>query len=269
MTTKNLIITYFTITLFSSCVSKKTYQAALEDSAQLRKDSAVLMEKTHQLEGQLAFHADSIDNLRSQYNHEISALMAQLDEKTSLISEKEGVLAERASRLREMQSKLFSQNERMNDLRRSMRRALVDVPAKDLELEIRNGKLHLNLSENLLFASGSAIIDQKGKEALSSVAEVLNSSTDLQIEIIGHTDSVPIRTARFSDNWDLSAARATAITRVLVKEYSISGERIRASGRSEHRPIASNATAEGRALNRRTEIIISPKLEVLYELLED
>lgn len=269
MRKQHLVIIVLATITFTSCVSKKTYQAALSDIEQLRKDSAYFNQKADDLDMALTRYTDSLNEFRQRHNQEISALLAQLDEKSELISEKEGVLADRANRLREMQTKLFSQNERMDDLRRSMRKALVDVPAKDLELEMRNGKLYINLSENLLFASGSAIIDVKGREALKSVADVLNNSPDLQIEIIGHTDSIPIRTARFSDNWDLSAARATSITRVLVNDYDINGERIKASGRSEHKPIASNAKPEGRAQNRRTEIVISPKLELLYQLLDD
>lgn len=266
---QNRIVVVIGILLTTACVSKKAYKTAETNITRLQTDSTSMVQQSDSLLTTINTLTDSFENYKSLQEQRTASLMAQMDKKTELLSEKEGVLTERANRLREMQSQLFDQNERMKILRRSMRKALVDIPAKDLELEMRNGKLYINLSENLLFASGSAIVDIKGREALKSVAEVLTSSPDLQIEIIGHTDSIPIRTARFSDNWDLSVARATSITRVLVEDYNISGTRIKSSGRSEHNPISTNENPEGRAKNRRTEIIISPKLELLYQLLED
>ncbi len=134
-------------------------------------------------------------------------------------------------------------------------------------LKARNGKVYVRLSENLLFPSGSAVVNPKGVDALSRLAAVLNLNSDVSVNIEGHTDSIPIR-GRFKDNWDLSTARANAIVRILVNNYKVDPIRVVASGHSYYDPIESNETADGRAKNRRTEIILSPKLDEMYKLLE-
>jgi chemotaxis protein MotB len=118
-----------------------------------------------------------------------------------------------------------------------------------------------------LFPSGSAVVNPKGKEALGKLAGVLNNNPEITVNIEGHTDSIPIRT-RFKDNWDLSTARATAIVRILTIDYKVDPVRVEASGHSQYDPVQTNSTSEGRALNRRTEIILSPKLDELFKLLE-
>jgi chemotaxis protein MotB len=134
-------------------------------------------------------------------------------------------------------------------------------------VSIKNGKVYVSLSENLLFPSGSATVNPKGKEALGKLAEVLNVNPDITVDIEGHTDSVPIH-GRYQDNWALSVARSTAIVRILTTDYQVDPIRVVASGHSQYDPVQPNATPEGRALNRRTEIILSPKLDELYKLLE-
>jgi len=123
------------------------------------------------------------------------------------------------------------------------------------------------MQESLLFPSGSAVVNPKGKEALAKVASVLNTNPDINIDIEGHTDNVPIHTKAYPDNWSLSTARATSIAHVLIDEYSVSPVKLIASGRSQYVPVASNDTQEGRAQNRRTEIILEPKYDQLMELM--
>jgi chemotaxis protein MotB len=118
----------------------------------------------------------------------------------------------------------------------------------------------------LLFPSGSAVVNPKGKQALGTLAGVLNANPDINVEIEGHTDSIPIK-GRFADNWDLSSARANAIVRILTATYKVDPVRVTASGRSKYEPVDTNATAQGRARNRRTEIILEPKLDQLMELI--
>jgi chemotaxis protein MotB len=124
------------------------------------------------------------------------------------------------------------------------------------------------MSDKLLFKSGSAAVEAKGKEAIKLLAGVLNKNQDIDILIEGHTDNVPIKTAVYRDNWDLSVARATSIVRILTDEYKITPTRLTASGKGEFWPRATNETAEGRASNRRTEIILSPKLDEIMQLLK-
>jgi chemotaxis protein MotB len=124
------------------------------------------------------------------------------------------------------------------------------------------------MTDKLLFKSGSAAVEAKGKEAIKVLAGVLDKNRDIDILIEGHTDNVPIKTAVYRDNWDLSVARATSIVRILTEEYKIQPTRLTASGKGEYSPRATNETPEGRALNRRTEIILSPKLDEIMQLLK-
>jgi chemotaxis protein MotB len=257
------------IILLSACVSKKNHQTSLNKIEQLKIDSAAIHQAWNERDNAYDSLQYAFEDHRKETERKIVSLMAQLDEKSADIMEKEDILMDRASRLRELQEQIGQQSKQMEAIRNTLRNALVNIPSKDLQVEIKDGKIYLNLSENLLFSSGSAMIDVQGKTALKSVANVLNQNPDIQIEVIGHTDSVPIRTARFNDNWDLSVARATAITRTLVDEYGVNGKSIKASGRSEYLPVTDNKTPEGRALNRRTEIILSPKLEMLFQLMEE
>ena len=124
------------------------------------------------------------------------------------------------------------------------------------------------MSDKLLFKSGSAAIEAKGIEAIKVLAAVLNKNNDIDILVEGYTDNIPIRTVQYHDNWDLSAERAISIVRILTDEYQIAPTRLTASGKGEFLPRATNSTPEGRASNRRTEIILSPKLDELMKLLK-
>ena len=123
------------------------------------------------------------------------------------------------------------------------------------------------MSEQLLFASGSADVAPEGIAALATLAAALNQNPDININVEGHTDSIPIA-KKFADNWALSVARSTAIARILIKDYQVQPTRIISSGRAEYFPIADNSLPEGRAKNRRTEIILEPKLDKILELVD-
>lgn len=186
----------------------------------------------------------------------------QIDQKNKDLQNKERML-------REMQAIIARQDEATKNLNQTLRDALVGFGSDELTLEIRNGKVYVSMSDKLLFKSGSTAVEPKGVEALKVLADVLNKNPDIQILVEGHTDIVPIKTALFKDNWDLSVSRATTITRLLNEKYAVAAARMTASGRGEYYPKASNDTPEGRALNRRTEIILSPKLDEIMNLLNN
>jgi chemotaxis protein MotB len=162
---------------------------------------------------------------------------------------------------------LNQQKEQSDALKNKMAEALKGFSSNDLSVIQKNGKVYVSLSENLLFPSGSAVVNKKGVDALSKLAAVLNLNNDVAINIEGHTDSIPIK-GRYKDNWDLSTARANAIVRILVDNYKVDPLRVMASGHSRYDPVDTNSTPEGRSKNRRTEIILSPKLDEMYKLLE-
>jgi chemotaxis protein MotB len=186
----------------------------------------------------------------------------------ALTAESKMTIAEQALRLKNLQDLIRSQKDIMIKLKNSISAALKNYKADELSVYTKDGNVYVALEEKLLFKSGSDAVDPKGKEALKSLAQVLNGAKDITVMIEGHTDNVPIKTKIFQDNWDLSTARATSILRILTKDYGFDPNRITASGRGQFHPVKTNDTAEGRAANRRTEIILTPDLKELYKLLE-
>ena len=156
----------------------------------------------------------------------------------------------------------------MDKLKNSISAALVGFAPDELSIYVKDGKIYVSLQEKLLFKSGSAEVDPKGKQALGKLASVLNGSgKNINVDIVGYTDSVPINTAKFQDNWDLSVIRSTSIARVLIKGYNMDPNSITTSGQGKYHPVQTNDTPEGRAANRRTEIVLSPNLSKLYNVI--
>ncbi len=150
----------------------------------------------------------------------------------------------------------------------NLKRSLADVNDEDVTVEVRKGVVYISLSDRMLFRSGSADISPQAETVLSKIAKVLNDYKELEILVEGHTDSVPIANACVSDNWDLSAKRATSVVRNLQRRYGVDPKRMTAGGCSEYRPKATNANEDGRRANRRTEIVILPNLDQFFQLLE-
>lgn len=151
----------------------------------------------------------------------------------------------------------------------NLKRSLADVNDSDVQIEVKKGVVYISISDKMLFRSGSSTINANASTVLGKVAQVINDHNDLDILVEGHTDNVPINTGCTKDNWDLSAERATAVVRMLQTKYKVNPSRMTAGGRSEYVPKADNATAEGRKTNRRTEIIILPKLDQFFELMTE
>ena len=185
----------------------------------------------------------------------------------ALTIESNVTIAEQSKRLRSLQGIIQSQKSVLQDLKKSIADALMNYKSDELYVYTKDGNVYVSLEEKLLFKSGSDVVDPKGKEALKTLANVLNSTADVTVMIEGHTDNAPIKTKKSSDNWDLSTARATSILRILTDEYGFDPTRITASGKGQYLPVKSNDTAEGRASNRRTEIILTPDLKELFRLL--
>ena len=185
----------------------------------------------------------------------------------NLSTESKMTIADQAARLKTLQDMIQSQKDVMNDLKNSIADALMNYKSDELNIFYKDGNVYVSLQEKLLFKSGSAVVDPKGKEALRVLAQVLNDTKDITVNIEGHTDNVPIKTKLIKDNWDLSTARANSIVRILTEDYGFDSSRITASGRSQFHPVKSNDSVEERASNRRTEIILSPNMKKLYKLI--
>lgn len=177
-------------------------------------------------------------------------------------------LEDREAKVAELQKILSDKDSTVNALRMKVQDALLGFENNGLTIEKRNGKVYVSLDESLLYQSGSYSIDPKGQEVLKKLAVVLEQNTDINILVEGHTDNVPLKSSGpIADNWDLSVRRATAVVKIIVDNSKVDPSRLTAAGRGEYVPIASNKTKEGRTQNRRTEIILSPKLDELLEIL--
>lgn len=150
----------------------------------------------------------------------------------------------------------------------NLKGAIGNLDDKDINIKVEKGVVYIDISDKLLFESGSYDVTARAKEVLGKVAKVLNNQPEIEFLVEGHTDSNPYRKGVLLDNWDLSVKRATAVTRILQNDYAIAPARITAAGRSEYIPVSGNDTPEGRAANRRTRIVILPQLDQFFKLLE-
>jgi chemotaxis protein MotB len=150
----------------------------------------------------------------------------------------------------------------------NLKRALDDFDDDDINIEVKKGVVYVSISDRMLFKSGSYKISSRAEDVIGKIAKIINDHNELDILVEGHTDNVPIATDCISDNWDLSVKRATSIVRLMQTKFGVEPERMTAGGRAEYIPKSTNQTTEGRAINRRTEIVILPKLDQFFELLE-
>lgn len=200
---------------------------------------------------------------------ELKALETTLTKSKAEIDQLSADLKAREEKLKEVRGILEEKEKAVNNLKTKVSNALLGFNSKDLTVNVKNGKVYVSLSEQLLFKSGSTKVDTKGQDALKKLAKALKDNNDVNVVVEGHTDDVPIAkgTAGLQDNWDLSVLRATEITRILT-EAGLPGARITPSGRGSNVPLEAAKTAEARQKNRRTEIILTPKLDELFQILE-
>jgi chemotaxis protein MotB len=211
---------------------------------------------------------NNYNEMNDKYTELIRSSLNRTEQLNLALKEKGEQLLAREKRLAELEVLIRRQDSITNGLNNIIKKALLSFNSDEITVEMKNGKVYVSMTDKLLFRSGSADVEDKGKDAIKKLAEVLNKNTDVSIMIEGHTDNIPIKTAQFQDNWDLSVGRAINIVRLLDETYKVDAKRLTAAGRGEYMPKASNETPEGRAKNRRTEIILSPKLDELYKLIE-
>jgi chemotaxis protein MotB len=204
-------------------------------------------------------------------------LLAQLEAKEQALATEnarlkklEKDLKTRSEQVAELESLIAAKDAAMTALKNAISKALTDFEGKGLTIEQRNGKVYVSMENKLLFKSGSWAVGAQGRQAVQQLGKVLGDNPDIAVLIEGHTDNVPYKgSSQLSGNWDLSTKRATAIVNILRENKSINPENLTAAGRGEFAPIATNNTAEGRAKNRRIEVILTPKLDEITKLLND
>lgn len=263
-------VTILSCVFLSACVSKKKYlelDATRMDCEQrediLKKNLSDMEAKNAELEKNLNELNAELDITKAQLD-DTGMAQAKLDKD---LKEKIARITEREKTIKDLNELIGKQKDIVNALLSKIKNALVKYDSSQLSIEIKNGKVYVAMSDKLLFKSGSTKVDVTGKEALKQLAEVLSKQRDIDILIEGHTDNVPIKSAVYKDNWDLSVSRATEVVRILSDEFKLDRTKLIPSGRGEYLPKADNTTDEGRAKNRRTEIILSPNLDELYKLL--
>ena len=272
---KITLFTFLTILLCTSCVTKKKFMLA-ELAATASKDSLQgLLTDCRNINAQMSAQIKNLmrdttkmGNSIRQYQSMLNVNMTEQEKLNALLNQKKNELNERECTINELQQMINAQNEKVRKLLSSVKDALLGFSSDELTVREKDGKVYVAMSDKLLFQSGSARLDKRGEEALGKLAEVLNKQTDIDVFIEGHTDNKPINTVQFKDNWDLSVIRATSVVRILIKNYNVNPLQIQPSGRGEYMPVDDNETAEGRSKNRRTEIIMAPKLDKLFQMLQ-
>ncbi len=272
---KITLFTFLTILLCTSCVTKKKFMLA-ELAATASKDSLQgLLTDCRNTGNQMSVQIKNLmrdttkrGNSIRQYQSMLNVNMTEQEKLNALLNQKKNELNERECTINELRQMINAQNEKVRKLLSSVKDALLGFSSDELTVREKDGKVYVAMSDKLLFQSGSARLDKRGEEALGKLAEVLNKQTDIDVFIEGHTDNKPINTVQFKDNWDLSVIRATSVVRILIKNYNVNPLQIQPSGRGEYMPVDDNETAEGRSKNRRTEIIMAPKLDKLFQMLQ-
>mgnify|MGYP001731297505 FL=1 len=212
----------------------------------------------------------SYTDLQQRYQQLLADGSAESARMLKELEENQMALNERSRRVDELEAMLRSREEAINNIRNKVTDALTGFDGKGLSISIKNGNVYVSMEDKLLFRSGSFEIDPNGAQAVRDLSDVLVQNPDINVMVEGHTDDVPYRSnGQLRDNLDLSAKRATTVVRLLLENKAIAPSRIIAAGRGESLPVATGKTAEDRAKNRRTEIILTPKLDELMQLMQE
>lgn len=280
---KKLLFVLVASAFFGGCVPTKKYNASRADvmrlegeltSMRLRGDE--LAARNAQLDatlGELSAERDGlaleVAELNDKYNRLLSEGSAEAARMLRQLEQSQRELDDRSRRVDELEQLLRAREEAIGEIRRKVADALLGFEGKGLTITTRDGNVYVSMDDKLLFRSGSFEIEPGGAQAVRDLAVVLAQNPDISIMVEGHTDDVPYRgSGHLQDNLDLSAKRATTVTRLLLENKDIAPERIIAAGRGESLPVAEGTSAEARAQNRRTEIILSPKLDELMQLMD-
>lgn len=256
-----------------------------EKVAKLAADTTALGEQKRNTARQLASLNVEYDQLSAYYKNLLSnsgklnrdlveqrdqlySIQDNLDKTRKLNDSLSTSLMERERRVKELETVLANKDKAVQDLKKKINDALLGFKESELTVHVKNGKVYVSLAEQLLFKSGSIVVDAKGVSAIQQLAKALKDQKDVQIMVEGHTDNVPIgkKSQYMQDNWDLSVMRATSITKILTGA-GVPARQVTASGKGEYSPLSVNTSDENRQKNRRTEIIVTPHLDELFKIL--
>lgn len=296
--TKKITLVLLCAILLSSCVTRRLYNELegqyestlneknlLENTLDLTKGNlddlksekiklasqlTQLQEERNNLNAEILQKTGTLDKLQSSFSDlEIYSEVA-LKREADRLEKAKAELEERSRRVEELEVKIAAQDKQMTSLKNTLSGALNSFEGKGLTIEHKNGKVYVSMENKLLFNSGSWLISSDGKKAIVELGKVLGKNPDISVLIEGHTDNDKISRSLgggVQTNWDLSTKRATSIVEILAENPNIDAKNLTAAGRSEYAPIASNSTPEGKAKNRRIEVILAPKLDEISEML--
>lgn len=275
-----------------SCVSPKQLRQSEAKYAELNGAYAELQGKYRALQDEMNKSNNDKDKLATQkaalesqiagLNNQLEYLKQNNNTVLNQLKDLSVVTGSQAESIRKSLENIGAKDIYIKDLQGSIARkdslnmalvmnlkgAIGNLDDKDINIKVEKGVVYVDISDKLLFKSGSYDVNERAKEVLGKVAKVLKAQPDIEFQVEGHTDTVPIKGGALVDNWDLSVKRATTIVRLLQDTYGLDPKRMTAAGRSEYIPVADNGTAEGRAANRRTRIVILPQLDQFFKLLE-
>jgi len=264
----------------SSCVSKKKFNEANDKTKGMAKElndayttlktcedeKSMALARLRNAEEQLAYVKSNNQDLMNSIGN-----MTTLTQKGAENLEKSlESIKEKDTRIQRLQDAVTRKDSVTLALVTSIKGSLGNLNDPDIEVNVEKGVVYISIADKLLFKSGSYVVNDKAKAILGKVATVIKSKPDIELMVEGHTDNVPVvKSNDLADNWDLSVKRATAVVRILQNDFAVGPERLVASGRSEYVPLTDNNSAEGKARNRRTRIVVLPKLDQFYKMIED
>ncbi len=281
----HLLIVCFSAAFFTSCISKKKllaeqdkyarlntfYMQVQDDLKKCREDETEAAKKRALLETEIAGLNKQIDFLKENNNTVINQL-----KDLSVISNSQAQSIQKSLEnigakdlyIQNLQSAIARKDSLNMALVMNLKGALNDINDQDVEIKVEKGVVFISISDKMLFKSGKSEVTDHAMNVLGKVAQVLTSKPDIEFMVEGHTDNVASKNNCIADNWDLSVKRATSVVRILQTKFGIDPKRMTAGGRGEYIPLQTNETAEGKAANRRTRIVILPQLDQFFKLLE-
>ncbi|MFO8146645.1 MAG: OmpA family protein [Gillisia sp.] len=270
---------------------KETKRSGEKDLSALQAEKDKVTSERDRLQKDLEHTAGRYESLKDSYDaleansssvlaensRQNRELLAELDQKEKTLAAEQARLEKlqkdltaRINRINELEGLIAAKDAKMNALKTAVSNALTNFEGKGLTVEQRDGKVYVSMENKLLFSSGSWAVNSEGRKAVQQLGTVLAQNPDIAVLIEGHTDNVPYGgTGQLNDNWDLSTKRATSIVQILQENKGIDQQNLTAAGRGEFAPIAENTTAEGKAKNRRIEVILTPKLDEISQMLNE
>ncbi|MFT4022286.1 MAG: OmpA family protein [Flavihumibacter sp.] len=270
-----------------SCVSSKKFKAEQAKVAELTGKNSQLttdLGSCNDAKAEEARKRAGLENDIANLNKQIDLLKENNTSALKQLQDLSVISSQQAESIKKSMENLGLKDAYIQDLQTQMAKkdslnmalvmnlkgAIGNLDDQDINIKVDKGVVFVDISDKLLFKSGSYTVTPRAKEVLGKVATVLKNQPDIEFMVEGHTDNAELRgnIGPLKDNWDLSVFRATAVVKILQKDYGMEPTKMAAAGRGEHKPIADNSTAEGRAANRRTRIVILPQLDQFYKLLE-